>query len=113
MRLRESEGRLSAVFAQAAAGISEITLEGQFLHVNDQLCRMLGRTRQELLAAGVSAVTHPEDERSTLRAFQGLVETGVPVAIDKRYLHADGTVIWANSRPGSTTVGAARGACPQ
>ena len=97
VRLRESEGRLSAVFAQAAAGISEITLEGQFLHVNDQLCRMLGRTRQELLAAGVSAVTHPEDERSTLRAFQGLVETGVPVAIDKRYLHADGTVIWANS----------------
>lgn len=96
-RLSDSEARLSAIFSQRAVGISEITLEGCFLRVNDQLCRMLGRSRTELLASDVSVVTHPEDQPKTLRVFQNLIETGQPCAIDKRYLHADGTVVWASS----------------
>ncbi|MBD2465502.1 response regulator [Oscillatoria sp. FACHB-1407] len=95
--LRESEQRLSVIFAQAAVGLSEISLDGHFEQVNDALCRMLGRSRQELLAATVPQVTHPEDISKSLDALAQLLETGESISLDKRYLRSDDTVFWANS----------------
>jgi PAS domain S-box-containing protein len=60
-RLRESEEHLSAIFSQAAVGLSEISLDGQFQRVNDEMCRILGRSREEILTASVVGVTHLED----------------------------------------------------
>ncbi len=96
-RLRESEERLSAIFSQAAVGLSEISLDGHFQRVNDELCRILGRSREEMLTTGVSDVTHPEDVAKSLEAFQQLIKTGKPVSLDKRYQRPDGTIVWANS----------------
>jgi PAS domain S-box-containing protein len=96
-RLRKSEERLSAIFSQAAVGLSEISLDGYFQRVNDELCRILGRSREEILAVSIPNVTHPEDVLKSLEAFQQVVETGKPVSFDKRYLRSDGTIVWANS----------------
>jgi diguanylate cyclase (GGDEF)-like protein/PAS domain S-box-containing protein len=96
-RLRKSEARLSAIFSQAAVGLSEISLDGHFLRINDELCRILGRSREEMLAIGVPEVTHPEDVPKSLEAFKRLVETGEPVSLDKRYLRPDGTLLWGRS----------------
>nr|WP_314447354.1 PAS domain S-box protein [uncultured Sphingomonas sp.] len=94
---RESEAQLSAIFAHAAVGLSEISLEGRFERVNDELCRMLGRSRDELLAATVADVTHPEDVALSLETFRATVETGAPASFDKRYLRPDGSLLFANS----------------
>jgi PAS domain S-box-containing protein len=96
-RLRKSEEQLSAIFSQAAVGLSEISLDGYFQRVNDELCRVLGRSREEILAVSIPNVTHPEDVFKSLEAFQHVVETGKPASFDKRYLRSDGTIIWANS----------------
>jgi PAS domain S-box-containing protein len=96
-RLRKSEEQLSAIFSQAAVGLSEISLDGYFQRVNDELCQILGRSREELLAVSIPNVTHPEDVLKSLKAFQQVVETGKPVSFDKRYLRSDGTIVWANS----------------
>ncbi|HEY9248921.1 MAG TPA: PAS domain-containing protein, partial [Rariglobus sp.] len=95
--LRASRQRLSAIFSQAAVGLSEISFEGRFLRVNDELCRMLGRSRAELLMSGVNTVTYPEDMDECIAAFRTLIETGAPVSIDKRYLLPQGGIVWANS----------------
>ena len=95
--LRESEQRLSAIFARAQVGLSVISQKGRFLRVNDELCRMLGRTRETLLNAGVQDVTHPDDLENTLKAVGHLLATGESVSIDKRYVRADGTVVFGNS----------------
>jgi len=95
--LRESEQRLSVIFAQAAVGLSEISLDGRFEQVNDALCQMLGRSRQDLLATTVPEVTHPEDIPASLDALAHLLETGTSISLDKRYLRADGICLWANS----------------
>lgn len=95
--LRASEERLAAIFAGAAAGLSEISLEGRFLRVNDELCRMLGRRREELIGAAILEVTHPDDIVPTLRAVGEMVHTRERVAVDKRYVHADGHTVWASS----------------
>lgn len=95
--LRDSEQRLSVIFAQAAVGLAEISLNGHFEQVNDALCRMLGRSRQELLAATVPDVTYPEDAPKSLDALAQLLETGESISLDKRYLRPDDTFFWANS----------------
>ncbi|MES2353013.1 MAG: PAS domain-containing protein [Pseudomonadota bacterium] len=96
-RLRKSEVRLSAIFAKAAVGLSEIAIDGRFLAVNDELCRMLGRSREQLLQSTVQDVTHPEDLPHSLLALQHLIETGDAASLDKRYVQPDGTIIWARS----------------
>lgn len=95
--LRSSEARLSAIFARAKVGLSEISLEGRFLRVNDELCSMLGRPHSTLLQLGVRDVTHPEDLPNSLKAFAHLIETGLPTSVDKRYIRADGGIVWASS----------------
>jgi PAS domain S-box-containing protein len=95
--LRKSEEHLSAIFSRAAVGLSEVSLDGHFQRINDKMCHMLGRSRQDMLAASVFGVTYPEDVPKSLQALQHLVETGEPVSLDKRYLRSDGTIVWANS----------------
>jgi PAS domain S-box-containing protein len=95
--LRESEQRLSAIFAQAAVGLSEISLEGRFRRVNDALCRLMAQSRSEMLSTSVAEVTYPDDLPSTLKAFEELFEKEDPVSLDKRYVRPDGTTVWANS----------------
>ncbi|MDB5760410.1 MAG: hypothetical protein JWM30_3699, partial [Burkholderia sp.] len=95
--LRDSEARLSAIFSRAAAGLSELSIEGRFLRVNDTICQMLARPREELLGASITEVTHPDDIPPSLEAVQHLLETGEPVALDKRYLKRDGSLVYCNS----------------
>jgi diguanylate cyclase (GGDEF)-like protein/PAS domain S-box-containing protein len=95
--LRESEARLSAIFSRAAAGLSELSVDGRFLRVNDTICQMLERSREELLGASITEVTHPDDIPPSLEAVQRLLATGEPVALDKRYLKRDGSFVYCNS----------------
>lgn len=95
--LRSSEARLAAIFAHAAVGLSEITLDGRVLRVNDELCRLLGRSREQLLTMNPTDVTHPEDIPHTLSVLSELVQTGAPCSLDKRYVRPNGEVVYANS----------------
>jgi PAS domain S-box-containing protein len=95
--LREGEARLSAIFAQAKVGLSEIALDGRFMLVNDELSRLLARSREDLLPRSIAEIMHPDDVAVSLANFRRTVETGAPVSFDKRYLRPDGTQVWANS----------------
>ena len=95
--LRDSEAKLSAIFSRAAAGLSELSVDGRFLRVNDTLCQMLERPRHELLGACITDVTHPDDISRSMDAVRHLLATAEPVTLDKRYLKRDGGVIFCNS----------------
>lgn len=95
--LRASEAQMTAIFAQSHVGLSLISVEGKFLRVNDELCRILGRDRDTLLRSGVADVTHPDDLPHTLEAVGTLLGTGLPRSLDKRYVTPDGRVVSANS----------------
>jgi len=95
--VEESEERLSAIFTHAAVGLSEISLEGRFLRVNNELCRQLGRSQQTLLQLGVPDVTHPDYIDRSIRTLQGVIRTGKSDRLDKRYVRPDGTLVWASS----------------
>jgi PAS domain S-box-containing protein len=94
--LRMSEQRLNAIFTFAAVGLAEIALDGRFRRVNDSFCRMLGRSREDLLAAGFAEVTHPDDVAVSLEQSARIAETGQPASFDKRYLRPDGSLVFVN-----------------
>jgi PAS domain S-box-containing protein len=96
--LRASEERLAAIFANASVGLSEIGLDGRFLQVNDELCRILGRPREAVLRLGVPDVTHPADLAQSLAAVAQAKAVGSSASFDKRYARPDGSWVWASSR---------------
>jgi PAS domain S-box-containing protein len=93
--LRDSEGRLKALFANAAVGIAELTEEGRFALLNDSLCRLLGEKREGLISLPMSAVAHDEDradvEALMKRLADGHIET---FAAERRFVRRDGATIW-------------------
>ena len=93
--LRGSESRLKALFENAAVGIAELNAVGRFALVNDSLCRLLGATRQGLLAISMADVAHPEDradlESSLRRLFAHELENLVG---ERRFVRRDGATIW-------------------
>jgi PAS domain S-box-containing protein len=95
--LAESGRRMAAIVTQAAVGLSEISLDGRFLQVNEELCRILGRDAETLTGLGVADVTWAEDLANSRVALGRVVETGQPVAVDKRYQRPDGSMVWASS----------------
>jgi len=96
--LKESEARLGTIFASATVGLSEIGPDGNFVRVNEELCRILGRPRDELLRLGIPDVTHPDDLAPSLDAIERTMGNGGTTSLDKRYHRPDGATAWANSR---------------
>jgi two-component system CheB/CheR fusion protein len=95
--LRASEARLAAIFEQASIGLSEISLDGRFLRVNEELCRITGRSQKELLASTFAQVTHEEDAARSRAAVQLAIDSGEATTLDKRCLQPNGTLVWTSS----------------
>ena len=95
--LMESQERMAAIFGQASVGLSELDLDGSFLRVNGALCRMLGRSSDELLALNMNEILHPDDVPGNNVLFRRLVETGESFSLEKRYLKPDGSLVWVSS----------------
>jgi PAS domain S-box-containing protein len=95
--LRASEGRLRAVFDQAAAGFARTDLTGRFVEVNDRYCTIVGRSREELLSLRMQDLTHPDDLTSNKPLFESVAVGGPPFEIEKRYLRPDGSMVWVRN----------------
>ncbi len=95
--LRESEQRFQAIFAQAAVGIAQVSPDGRFMQVNHCFCEITGYSEAELLGNTFQNITHPEDVAADLdlvrRVLAGERDS---YALEKRYLHKDGSLVWAN-----------------
>jgi diguanylate cyclase (GGDEF)-like protein/PAS domain S-box-containing protein len=92
-RLREATERFERTFEHAPIGMGLIGLDGNWIRVNRALCALLGYSDAELLRKSFKEITHPGDIELSLKAFDGLLD-GRPFEGAKRYLHADGHVIW-------------------
>ncbi|HEU4622528.1 MAG TPA: PAS domain S-box protein [Burkholderiaceae bacterium] len=96
-RLAESEERLASIFREAPAGLSEISLDGHFLRVNQSLCDMLQRSPQDLTKLTIADVTEPSDYEKHIPLIQAVVQHGTPFTVEKRYIRPDGSRVWATS----------------
>jgi PAS domain S-box-containing protein len=93
--LRRSEERFRAAFENAPIGMALVGLDERILDANASLCAMLGHPRERLLRMTVPEITHPEDAAAEARQKQVLLGGGRSFyRMEKRYLHADGHVVW-------------------
>lgn len=92
-----TEGHLFEIFSEASVGLCEISMDGRFMLVNKEMCRILGRSPAELLGRRIFDFTHPDDIAVSLAALRRLIETGEPLSFDERYIRADGSILWVSS----------------
>ncbi|MGD9914657.1 MAG: PAS domain S-box protein [Rhizobiaceae bacterium] len=94
--IAESEQRFRRAMQDSSIGVGIVALDGRIVEANSAFADMLGYTRQELESRNLFDITHPEDQligRDTLESVRagGCTTYG----FEKRYLHKDGTPIWA------------------
>jgi PAS domain S-box-containing protein len=92
--LAAAEERWRLTIDNAPVGIALVSLEGQFLRVNDSLCQILGYSSEELAERTFQDLTHPEDLEADLDLLQQLLAGEIArYSMKKRYLRRDGTPI--------------------
>ena len=92
-----SEKRFRSAFENALTGMALTAPDGRLLEVNDVLCTMLGRSEQALLSGSFRDVTHPDDVDRDVERMQRVLRGESPGSRwEKRYIHADGHVVWVD-----------------
>lgn len=93
--LRESELRFRGTFENASVGIAHVNLQGTILLVNQDLCKLLGYTKEELCGKTFQEFTHPEDRDLDHEQCRNIGKGDCDYyTVDKRYVHKDGTILW-------------------
>ncbi|MCE9584691.1 MAG: PAS domain S-box protein [Planctomycetes bacterium] len=94
--LRASEDRFRTAFQLAPIGMVLTSAEdGRLLQVNRAFCRMIGREEADLLRLTFVDLTFPEDREESLLMVKRLKDgTRESSDLVKRYLKADGGVVW-------------------
>ncbi|MEJ0047162.1 MAG: PAS domain-containing protein [Rhodospirillales bacterium] len=95
--LADRAAGLGAMFDNAGAGIIEYDIASKrIVRVNRVYCAMMGRSEADLLAETDAArLTHPDDRGEHIARTAAIALTGHPYDSEKRYLRADGGVLWA------------------
>jgi PAS domain S-box-containing protein len=93
--LMESAERFRSTFEQAAVGMCHVRADGSFLRVNEQLCRMLGYSREDLGGRTFRDVTFPDDLASAAEALDSiLADRAQTHTFEMRLCGKDGAPIW-------------------
>lgn len=96
---REQEQRLAATYEHAAIGIAEIAPDGHFVRVNEAICAITGRAREDLMGGYIFRDTHPDDVDADRQAFLKQVAGELQFySIEKRFVRPDGRTIWISVR---------------
>lgn len=93
-----TELKFKSIFDQAAVGIVNVeTATGNLLAVNNQFCKILGYSQDELLLLNFKDITHPDDLNTSIDVLEK-VQNGIQndLFIEKRYLTKNGDVVWVN-----------------
>lgn len=95
-RILESDEKFKIIFESANCGKSITLITGE-IHVNKAFCDLLGYTAEELQNKKWQDVTHFDDIEVTQKEVDKLLGGAIKeTRFNKRYLHKNGSVIWAD-----------------
>jgi PAS domain S-box-containing protein len=94
--LRKSEDKCRYIFEHSPVGES-VTFPSGEIHVNKTFCDMTGYSAEELQNRKWQNITHPDDIDATDKFLHTLLSgKKESVRFIKRYIHKNGSVIWAD-----------------
>ena len=95
-KISQGEERFRTAFKGAPIGMSLTEFDGRMSTVNQAFCDMLGYSMEEINSSTFMDLTHPDDVAMSLENVRRLRESDIDrVRFQKRYLHRDGHVVWA------------------
>jgi len=95
--LAASEECFRLAMEQGGVGMCLASPEGRFLEVNGALCRLLGRSADDLMQRTWQDLTHPDDLAADLALAREVVEgRRSRYRLRKRFLRPDGSVVWGD-----------------
>src|SRR5437879_10874089 len=93
-----SGAAFDALYEHAPVGIALFSIGGRFLRANAALCRLLGYSEEELLQKTHLDVVHLDDLEATAVARAQVISGKAKARLaERRYVHKDGSTIWANA----------------
>jgi diguanylate cyclase (GGDEF)-like protein/PAS domain S-box-containing protein len=95
----ESNERFRLLFEQAGVGMARASVNSEFLQVNDAFSRLLGYSREEILAKSMTfhQITHANDLETSLAHYQRLLDGHTAsCSIILRYVQKCGALVWVN-----------------
>jgi diguanylate cyclase (GGDEF)-like protein/PAS domain S-box-containing protein len=93
--LEEMRATLDVAFDSTPLCAALFNSEGQYIRVNDNLCRLLGRPPDALIGRRDQEFTHPEDRPADLAAARRILNGELDTwQTEKRFLRPDGSVVW-------------------
>lgn len=97
-KILNNEIKFKTIFDQAAVGIAHIdSINGNYIEVNSQYCKMLGYSFDEIKSIHFKELTHPEDLEENILKVNELKSGRVSeFTMEKRYFHKNGNIIWVN-----------------
>ncbi|AMV38712.1 PAS domain S-box protein [Planctomyces sp. SH-PL62] len=88
---KSQAARFRSLFDNRLVGIDIVDAEGRWVEINDRLCELLGRSREELTGRRLDEFTHHEDleveAALARRLFNGEIRS---YRLEKRFLRGDG-----------------------
>lgn len=95
--LQDSEARFHTMFEHAAVGIGVMGLDRRIIDANPAICRIYGRSREEMIGMNAVEVTYPDDNPASTHLFNELVAgQRDSYEADRRYVRKNGEVFWAH-----------------
>src|SRR5690606_14347984 len=92
---RLASAQLRQIFEHAHIGMALLDLEGRWLDVNAQFCRIVGYGRDELLRLAFRDITASDDLEGDDILLARLISGEIPsYQREKRYVRKDGQTIW-------------------
>jgi PAS domain S-box-containing protein len=86
------------LFAHAATGLAVTDLNGNIVHTNESLARIVDWTVGDLSDANLFELTHPDDQPRHRHLLDKLLSAEIPgFVIEKRYLRKDGSAVWVRN----------------
>jgi PAS domain S-box-containing protein len=93
--LRDSEELFRLSFENANIGMSIVNLDGYFIQVNNQMCKIYGYTQEELERMNVNDIAHPEDVDISPKFIQQAKSGEIDqIQFEKRFFHKQGHIVW-------------------
>jgi PAS domain S-box-containing protein len=89
------ESAVGELLRNAVVGAIHTDMAGRVIKANRKAAEILGYALEELDHQTVPGITHPDDMAATLALIASVKAGGPGYAVEKRYLHKDGGVVWA------------------
>lgn len=94
--LLRRHNELDTVLSRAGVGILQYAENQRLIVINEQFCKILGRTREELEGLSMRDFTHPDDIPGNIDLMNAHWQSETPFYVDKRYVRPDGEVVWCS-----------------